>query len=106
LSKLLGRKPIVLIFGNFTCGPFRSLYPAVEAVYERHKDKAEFLMVYVREAHPTDGWKMESNTRVGVAIKQPTTFDARSHAGSQFCMKLKPNSPVGVYGSNESAGHA
>ena len=24
LSKLVGPKPVVLIFGNFTCGPFRS----------------------------------------------------------------------------------
>src|SRR5262249_14461656 len=77
LAKLVGPKPVVLVFGNFTCGPFRSLYPDVEAVYQRFKDEATFLMVYVREAHPTDGWKMESNARAGVAIKQPTTFDER-----------------------------
>jgi hypothetical protein len=106
LSKMLGRKPVVLIFGNFTCGPFRSLYPGVEAVYERHKDKAEFLMVYVREAHPTDGWKMESNTRQGVAIKQPTTFDERSEAAGQFCTKLKPSMPVVVDELNDPAGNA
>ena len=32
----------------------------------RYRDRATFLMVYVREAHPTDGWQMESNDRVGV----------------------------------------
>src|SRR5262249_36070559 len=106
LSKMLGRKPVVLIFGNFTCGPFRSLYPGVETVYERHKDKADFLMVYVREAHPTDGWKMESNTRQGVAIKQPTTFDERSEAAGQFCTKLKPSMPVVVDELNDPAGNA
>jgi hypothetical protein len=56
LSKLIGPKPVVLVFGNFTCGPFRALYPDVEAVYERYKNQATFVMVYVREAHPTDGW--------------------------------------------------
>jgi hypothetical protein len=41
------------------------LYPEVEAVYRRFKDEATFLMVYVREAHPTNGWAMESNVRAG-----------------------------------------
>jgi hypothetical protein len=49
---------------------------------------------------------MESNTRVGVAIKQPTTFDERSDAASQFCTKLKPNLPVVVDEMNDPAGHA
>ena len=38
LAKLFGPKPLVLVLGNFSCGPFRSLYPDVEAVYERWKD--------------------------------------------------------------------
>ena len=45
LSKVVGKKPVVLVFGNFTCGPFRGLYPDVEAVYERYKGEATFLMV-------------------------------------------------------------
>ena len=67
LSKLVGPKPVVLIFGNFTCGPFRSQAGNVEKLYRRYKDRATFVMVYVREAHPTDGWRMESNDRVGVS---------------------------------------
>ncbi len=63
LSKRLGGKPIVLVFGNFTCGPFRSMYSTVEAVRERQKDNADFLFIYVREAHPTDGWAMKSNEK-------------------------------------------
>ncbi|HVL12817.1 MAG TPA: deiodinase family protein, partial [Gemmata sp.] len=50
LAKLTGKKPVVLVFGNFTCGPFRSLFPEVDAVYQRYKDDANFVMVYVREA--------------------------------------------------------
>jgi hypothetical protein len=34
-------------------------------------------MVYVREAHPTDGWHMDSNERVGVSIAQPATYEER-----------------------------
>ena len=45
---------------------------------ERYKDRATFVMVYVREAHPTDGWSMESNDRVGVSRSASRrTYDER-----------------------------
>jgi len=88
LSDRIGRKPVVLVFGNFTCGPFRSMYPAVEAVKLRQQDNADFLMVYVREAHPTDGWVMKSNEKVGVAVAQPTTFVERQAVAEQCAVKL------------------
>ncbi|MDB5313347.1 MAG: Iodothyronine deiodinase [Gemmataceae bacterium] len=106
LSGLIGSKPVVLVFGNFTCGPFRALYPDVDAVYKRHKDDANFLMVYVREAHPTDGWKMEQNERVGVRVKQPTTFGEREKVCDQFCRKLKPLMPVAVDEIDDRTGNA
>jgi thiol-disulfide isomerase/thioredoxin/Ca2+-binding EF-hand superfamily protein len=77
LSKKIGPKPVVLIFGNFTCGPFRSQSGNIEKLYQRYKDRATFVMVYVREAHPTDGWSMESNDRVGVTLRQPRTYEER-----------------------------
>jgi thiol-disulfide isomerase/thioredoxin len=105
LSKLIGPKPVVLIFGNFTCGPFRGLYPDIDAIYQRHKDNATFLMVYVREAHPSDGWVMESNTRVGVKVAQPKTLDERVKVCDQFCQKLKPNMPIVVDEIEDTAGN-
>ena len=77
LSKKIGTKPVVLVFGNFTCGPFRSQSGNLEKLHQRYKDRATFLMVYVREAHPTDGWSMESNDRIGVSEKQPTNYEER-----------------------------
>jgi thiol-disulfide isomerase/thioredoxin len=52
LSDLVGKKPVVLVLGNYTCGPFRALYPQIEEVKKKYGTEAEFLMVYVREAHP------------------------------------------------------
>ena len=106
LSKLLGKKPVVLVLGNFTCGPFRSLYPDVEAVYNRHKDRATFMMVYVREAHPTDGWNMDSNGRMGVAVKQPTTNPQRIEVCRQFQKKLNPGIPLLVDDISDPTGTA
>jgi hypothetical protein len=62
-------------------------------------------MVYVREAHPTDGWVMESNTKVGVAVKQPTTYDERVKTCGLFTDKLKPSFPVLVDEIDDRVGH-
>jgi alkyl hydroperoxide reductase subunit AhpC len=106
LSKLIGPKPVVLVFGNFTCGPFRSLYPDVEAVFRRFQDQATFVMVYVREAHPTDGWKMEQNTRMGVSAKQPTTYDERVQVCEQFRKLIQPGVTTVVDDITDPAGTA
>lgn len=106
LSKRLGGKPIVLVFGNFTCGPFRSMYSTVEAVRERQKDNADFLFIYVREAHPTNGWAMKSNEKVGVAIAQPTTYAERSSVAEQCAAKLKPSIPLLVDDIDDTVGNA
>lgn len=77
LSKEVGEKPIVLIFGNFTCGPFRSQAGNLEKLYERYKDRAKFYLIYVREAHPKESWWMMSNQRVGIDVAQPKDFSGR-----------------------------
>jgi hypothetical protein len=87
LSKLIGPQPVVLVFGNFTCGPFRSQAGNIEKLYRRYKDRATFLMVYVREAHPTDGWRMESNDGVGVSTAQPRTYGERAEV-ARACGRL------------------
>lgn len=87
LSGLVGPKPVVLIFGNFTCGPFRSMAGNFEKLHRRYGDRATFVMVYVREAHPTDGWRMRSNDSVGVATPQPTSYEERAEVAGR-CGKL------------------
>jgi hypothetical protein len=77
LASVIGEKPVVLIFGNFTCGPFRSQAGNIEQLASRYQDRAHFLLVYVREAHPKEGWWMLSNQRAGIELPQPTTFKER-----------------------------
>jgi len=104
-KSLVGKKPTVLILGNFTCGPFRALYTDLESIHRRHKKDAEFLMVYVREAHPADGWKMEQNERLGVSVLQPKTLGERTKVAGQFCTKLKPTMPVVVDDVDDKVGN-
>ena len=106
LSEQIGTKPVVLVFGNFTCGPFRSMYPGVEDVSRRFKEDAVFLGVYVREAHPTDGWKMESNARVGVTVTQPKNYAERVDVAQQCHRLLKPSIPLLIDDIHDSTGNA
>ena len=106
LSEVVGSKPVVLVFGNFTCGPFRSLYAGVEEIYGRFKDDAVFLGIYVREAHPTDGWKMESNAKVGVSVAQPKSYAERAAVAGQCHALLKYSIPLLVDDIDDPTGNA
>jgi alkylhydroperoxidase family enzyme len=106
LADVIGKKPVVLVFGNFTCSPFRSMYPEVDAIAQRFKDEAEFLAVYVREAHPSDGWLMLSNTRVGVETAQPKTYGDRRSVAARCSGLLKPSILLLVDDARDSVGHA
>ena len=53
LSKLIGPRPVVLIFGNFTCGPFRSQAGNFEKLYHRYK-RSRDLRHGLRPGGPPD----------------------------------------------------
>ncbi len=50
--------------------------------------------VYIREAHPADGWKMRRNDEVGVSVDQPKTQEARNLVAGQCCQALKLAMPL------------
>ena len=40
----------------------------------RYAGRAEFLTIYIREAHPEDEWQMSSNEKENVCYAQPKTL--------------------------------
>jgi thiol-disulfide isomerase/thioredoxin len=106
LSDHFGKKPIVLVFGNVTCGPFRATYPRVDDLALRYKDDAVFLAVYVREAHPTDGWRMGSNDDAGITFPQPRDYAGRVALAERCQVKLKMNMPLLVDEMDDRVGNA
>jgi thiol-disulfide isomerase/thioredoxin/Ca2+-binding EF-hand superfamily protein len=106
LSKLIGPKPVVLVFGSSTCGPFRSQTGNIEKLYRRYKDRATFVMVYVREAHPTDGWRTHDNDQIsGVATTQPRTYEERADVARSCGRLLKLGFPMLVDTIEDRAGN-
>ncbi len=50
LSRLIGRRPVVLVFGSFSCLVFVNHVEQLERLYQDNKGRAEFLFVNVQEA--------------------------------------------------------
>ncbi len=69
-------------------------------------DKVQFLAVYVREAHPTEGWRMASNDRAGIIIKQPTQRQERVEVATTCCQSLAMSMPLLVDDLSDRVGHA
>lgn len=48
-----------------------------------------FLVVYIREAHPEEGWILPENRRSGIAVHEPATDDERRAVASTCAANLK-----------------
>jgi len=71
----------------------------------RYGEEVEFLAIYVREAHPTNGWRMQSNDKEGVVFAQPRTDAERTEVAEQCCTKLKMTMPLLVDSLDDRVGH-
>lgn len=63
-------------------------------------------MVYIQEAHPTDGWQMPSNLKDHVLVASARTFDDREGAANACVVKLGIHIPALVDDINDSAERA
>lgn len=64
--------------------------------YQEYKDRAAFMFVYIREAHPSDEWQMPSNEKDGVVLTQPVTHDERRSTAGRCCSQMKLTMPCVV----------
>ena len=56
----------------------------MEQLYNQYQEQVQFFVVYVQEAHPTDGWQVESNVEESVLFRQHQSFEERDEA-AQSC---------------------
>jgi hypothetical protein len=73
---------------------------------KRYEGRVEFLAVYVREAHPTDGWRMQDNDRRGISIRQPRSKDERELVATRCCSALEVSMPLVVDEIDDRVGNA
>ena len=89
LSDFQGKRPVVIVFGSYTCPKFRSQAEALNTLNERYHDQAEFLLVYIREAHGTGSWQSTINQREGVDLPDASSFEQKRDYASSCLRKLK-----------------
>jgi hypothetical protein len=65
-----------------------------------------FLVVYIREAHPEDGWIIPENRRSGLAVYEPTTEEERRHVASTCAVGLRLTIPMAIDGLDNAVASA
>ena len=65
-------------------------------MWERWRDQVEFVVVYIREAHPEEGWVITSNREEDIVVNDPTTTEARTEVAAACALRLKIRMPVVV----------
>ena len=63
-------------------------------------------MIYVRESHPTDGWRMLENDKAGVSVAQPRTDKERAGVAQKCALALRPTMALVVDGVDDTVGNA
>jgi len=66
----------------------------------------QFLAVYIREAHPREGWIISENVRSGLAVREPTTDEERSEVASMCASNLRMEMPMVVDGIDNAVASA
>ena len=61
-------------------------------MYKAYKEQAEFFLVYVREAHPSDGSRPDPDKRF--AASQPTDLAGRANLATKCVSEMKLSLPV------------
>jgi thiol-disulfide isomerase/thioredoxin len=73
-DKVFRDKPVLLIFGSMTCPMTASAAPSVQQLYDEFGDRVDFIMLYVREAHPGENYmqaeSMEEKLEHSRALKE------------------------------------
>jgi len=73
---------------------------------KKYGDQFVFLGIYVREAHPSDGWQLPSNERDKVVFTQPKSEEEREAVAAKCCAALKMTMPLLVDAIDDRVGHA
>ena len=57
----------------------------MNALYQQYRDRAEFFIVYIGEAHPSDAWQVPNNLKDRVIVASPANARERE-AVADVCM--------------------
>jgi hypothetical protein len=69
---------------------------ALHELWERWQDQVTFVVVYVREAHPEEGWVVSFNRDEDIRVNDPQSTDERVEVAATCAINLEIRIPVVV----------
>ncbi|XP_029184346.1 type I iodothyronine deiodinase-like [Acropora millepora] len=84
-------RALVLNFGSCTCPIFMDQLSEFQKMAEKFSQVADFCVVYIEEAHPSDGWALKNN----YVIRTHRNQTERCNAARRLAQKI-PRCPVVV----------
>ncbi|HJP38352.1 MAG: redoxin domain-containing protein [Gammaproteobacteria bacterium] len=66
-------RDFALMFGSITCPIYRGQIQRFNEIYAELNERYAFLLIYISEAHPEDGWQLDINHDQSVVYNQPVT---------------------------------
>lgn len=85
LYDLCEEGPVVVFFGSGTCGVTCGRAMDMKGLAESFGKKITFVMIYVREAHPRDGFSLQPFS----VIDDPLTIEKRTHEAASWKKQFK-----------------
>ncbi len=94
LSDYFDSRPVALIFGSYTCPPFRAQAGTLNEIYREFSNQVEFFVVYIKEIHPTDGWQVKENEQDAILFRTHESLAERVAVGRSCMIKLALEMPA------------
>ena len=66
----------------------------LEEIANKYHNRANFLCIYIKEAHPTDGSQSPPNIDEKILYTQPTTEDERANIAAACMLRFNFSFPV------------
>jgi hypothetical protein len=63
-------------------------------LYRRYKDQVEFFVIYIREAHPAQGWQVPNNVIENIIVEEPRTDQERTEVAATCRLALGLEMPM------------
>jgi hypothetical protein len=63
-------------------------------MFNSYKDQVEFLCIYTREAHPSDGWQVHENLEEDIVVTNPINDDERTEVAAACQIGLDLQMPM------------
>jgi hypothetical protein len=67
---------------------------SLHEMWERYGDRVDFAVVYIKEAHPEEGWVVTPNRDDDILVNDPTSDEQRQAVATECALRLKIRMPV------------